>query len=171
MAEAPAGKVNFRKGMVFQTYKEFEKHLNEYEMENHSTFYIKDSKSAAAAQKYLVKTLNPAIEYYLKKYHCDYQDTRTDRHKSSCPVHLHVKASTNGNFLEVSSFHGTHNHTIKQEVKDTYDGDDTVDVSESFRFGNETFAQKQEIVIEESDEDQKNTFATKSCAKYGMVWW
>ena len=60
----------FCKGETFSTFQELEKKIEQFKRVSFVDLWIRDSRTVAAAQKRLTKSLKPELKYYELKLAC-----------------------------------------------------------------------------------------------------
>ncbi|CAI6358456.1 unnamed protein product [Macrosiphum euphorbiae] len=110
---------------VFSSFDEFESVLSHYKDKNYVDYYIKDCKTLASINAKFpngkMVTASTKIKYYYIKYCCvhggchkkkkntlDQRVTSTMR--QGCEAFIYLKASANGQQLEITKMDETHNH-------------------------------------------------------------
>uniref|UniRef100_A0A1X7TS70 Uncharacterized protein n=1 Tax=Amphimedon queenslandica TaxID=400682 RepID=A0A1X7TS70_AMPQE len=117
---------DFRVGQTFETNDDLSKKISEYERAHFVQLWKRDTKTVEAAQKMLSRTLSSRIKYYVLTYACIHGGRKfkargegkrsTQTFQKECPFELKLRASVDGNFLEVRDFNESHNHEITREL-------------------------------------------------------
>lgn len=120
---------NLKVNEKFNTYRDLEKRLVNYQRLSHSYFYKRDCMTIAQCRKQgVTRFINSALKYYRLKYTCinggkNFKTKGTgERHSSTfqkkCPAYFRVSTSEDGNSLYISHLNLNHNHQTSKELFD-----------------------------------------------------
>ena len=117
--------MSFTVGDKFQSFALWEETVKKYELENHVRLWKRDARSIQAARKRMPnRQLNEDLQYYDLQYCCikggRKYTTRTtgsrpntSTFRSECGFQIRLKATKNGQHLEVITMNTEHNHSVK----------------------------------------------------------
>ncbi|KAF6213188.1 hypothetical protein GE061_010904 [Apolygus lucorum] len=114
-------------GKSFGSFEELEQFISRFERDHKQKFWIRSSRSVEAARKILKRPLSENIRYYELQYSCIHGGlefkTRgkgirnMSTHKMNCPAKIKLRATPDGNRLEVRSFVSAHEgHAMSEDV-------------------------------------------------------
>ncbi|XP_066262619.1 uncharacterized protein [Euwallacea similis] len=119
--------IDIQLGDKFRTFKEFQAKLEETSRANFVRFAKRDSRTLLAAKNKTKRYINSNLEFYHLRYGCfyspKYRPRGTGKRKKRslameydgiCPASITVKASSDGEFLEVYHIDYTHNHPVNE---------------------------------------------------------
>ncbi|ENN78623.1 hypothetical protein D910_02668 [Dendroctonus ponderosae] len=116
-------------GDQFSSFAEFKEKLDDTSRENLVRFSKRDSRTLEAAKRKVKRPMNPELEFYHLRYACFYSQKNRPRGTGkrnrrslarqfdvSCPASISLKATENGQFLEVYNIMNGHNHPVNEDV-------------------------------------------------------
>ncbi|XP_014253093.1 uncharacterized protein LOC106668655 [Cimex lectularius] len=120
------GRCDIYVGKRFRSFEEVSEFIKAYEAEKKQKFWIRSSRSVEAVRKILRRPLNKKIKYYELQYSCVHGGIefktrskglrRKGTYKIDCPAKIKIRATMDGNQLEIKSFIDDHQGHLEQEA-------------------------------------------------------
>ncbi|KAK0080925.1 hypothetical protein PV325_013085 [Microctonus aethiopoides] len=118
--------VSFHLGEMFDSYEELENKLEQYSKRSLVHYWRRDSRTVTGAHMKTTRPISERLKYYSVKYACIYGGQKflprgagrrqSQSIRTNCPAHIMLRASKDGNQLEVTSVNNEHNHEISEEL-------------------------------------------------------
>ncbi|XP_014668459.1 PREDICTED: uncharacterized protein LOC106809772 [Priapulus caudatus] len=118
--------VGFFLDQKFESFAVLQDFIKDYESHNFVQLWKRDSRTISAAKKRLTKELKESLVYYELKYCCIQGGAHfksrgrglrnASTFRQECPVKIALRASEDGQYLQVKSLNMEHNHDVCQEL-------------------------------------------------------
>ncbi|KAH0564531.1 uncharacterized protein LOC123272494 [Cotesia glomerata] len=118
--------VSFHLGELFNSYEELECKLEKFSKRSLVHYWRRDSRTVSGAHMKTARHISEKLRYYSVKYACIYGGQKflprgagrrqSQSIRTNCPAHIMLRASKDGNKLEVTSVNNDHNHEISEEL-------------------------------------------------------
>ncbi|XP_028982620.1 uncharacterized protein LOC107048304 [Diachasma alloeum] len=116
----------FHLGEMFNSYEELEEKLEKFSKRSLVHYWRRDSRTVSGAHMKTARPISERLKYYSVKYACIYGGQKflprgagrrqSQSIRTNCPAHIMLRASKDGNKLEVTSVNNEHNHEISEEL-------------------------------------------------------
>ena len=109
----------FHVGMKFESFDSLKNYIIEHERKNFTNLKIRDSRSLDSARNRVNRNIKESLAYYEITYVCYFGTHHRNRGngerkknslKRDCPFKVTLRATADGNFLEIRSLNTNHNH-------------------------------------------------------------
>ncbi|XP_068241749.1 ATPase family AAA domain-containing protein 5-like [Palaemon carinicauda] len=116
--------VMLSEGSSFQSFDEWNSHLEKLKTDGHNAIRIRDSRSIDAIAKLSGKVIKPSLKYGYVVYECSFSSTKKlkkslkisqQKSKVECPWKLKVISSADGKSLVIKEICLDHNHLVEKE--------------------------------------------------------